>query len=239
MIGKVTFALTRKEADTYRTQGLAQEALDICRKASSASPRLPEELKAAIECQLREIEQEIGTGGPEEREALADEQIAVIKQGWCGNATVEEMWTCALDFLRLGHFRHALEELEMLSRIPGARQRLSGAYAACLVHLHDPETMACAADAMARKGIRDSRAAIAFQMAIAQKALAWGYLEHARSLLRHISRRYRGLPAEISDRLFALAGESGESMSPPPPKGGGRPGRLNEKLAQPSSISKT
>lgn len=238
MTGKVTFALTRKEADTYRTQGLAQEALDLCRKASSAAPGLPEELRAAIEHQVREIEQEIGNGGPEECEALADEQIAVIKQGWHGNATVEEMWICALDFLRLGHFRHALEELEMLSRIPGARQRLAGAFAACLIHLHDPEAMAGAADAMARQGIRDSRSAIAFQMAVAEKALAWGYLEHARSLLRHIGRRYRGLPVEISDRLFALAGESGESIAPPEPKGGGRPVRLNEKLARPSSTSK-
>jgi hypothetical protein len=91
---------------------------------------------------------------------------------------------------------------------------------------------------MARKSIRDTRAAILFQMAIAQKALEWGYPEHARSLLRQIGRRYRGLPAEISDRLFALAGESGESMSPPPPKGGGRPARLNEKLARSSSTSK-
>jgi hypothetical protein len=48
---------------------------------------------------------------------------------------------------------------------------LAGAFTTCLVNLHDPDAVAYAADAMARQGIRDSRAAISFQMVISQKDL--------------------------------------------------------------------
>jgi hypothetical protein len=99
MIGKITYALTRQEADTYRSQGLPREARDLYRKLRSCSPNLSPELRADIAIQLRQIELEIGSDCIEECRALSDNQIAIIKKGWSDQATLEEMCTCALEFL--------------------------------------------------------------------------------------------------------------------------------------------
>jgi hypothetical protein len=222
MIGKITYALTRHEADTYRSQGLPREARDLYQKLRSCSPNLPPELRADIAIQLRQIELEIGCDGIEECQTLSDEQIAVIKQGWNENARIEEMSTCALEFYHLGHFHYAIEELKQLARFGGTRTRVVGAFAACLVRLHGPEALAAAADQIARNLFHDYRMAISFQIAIAEKAVEWGRLEHARSVLRHVHRRYRGLPPEIRNRLCAAARRLGSKTSPKETRDAGR-----------------
>jgi hypothetical protein len=82
MIGKITFALIRREANTYRSHGLSEEDADLYKKLLSSSPNLSPEVRADIEYQLKQIDLEIGCNALEECQAISDEQIAVIKQGW-------------------------------------------------------------------------------------------------------------------------------------------------------------
>jgi hypothetical protein len=239
MIGKIAYAFARREASNYRAQGLSEEAREIYHKMKASSPHLPPELRADIDNQLRQLEHEMNPDCVNECQALSDEQIAVIKQGWAGNATIEEMRGCALEFFRLGHFRHAIEELKMLSRVPGAGQRLAGAFAACLIRLHRPAALPMAAGKIARELFRDYQTIILFQIAIAEKAVEFKRPDHALSMLRHVHCRYRGLPPEISERLLALARRLGSGIQPPvpapdssrpvePPALAPRPGRFRQ-----------
>jgi len=81
MTGKIANALIRKEADTYRSHGLSKEARDLYKNLLASSPRIPLDIKVGIEHQLQQIELEIGCAALEERQALSEEQIAVIKKG--------------------------------------------------------------------------------------------------------------------------------------------------------------
>lgn len=116
MTGKIGNALIRREADTYRSHGLSKEARDLYQNLLAASPHIPADIKAAIESQLQQIELEIGCATPEECQALSDEQIAIIKQGWGKHATVEDILTCATSFYQMGRYGDALEELKRAMR---------------------------------------------------------------------------------------------------------------------------
>ena len=216
MTGKIANALIRKEADTYRSHGLSQEALDLYKNLLASSPHIPPDIKAAIERQLRQIELEIGCAASEERQALSDEQIAVIKQGWGEHATVEDIVTCAKSFYQAGRYGDALEELKKLGPKGYAPKRAIGPIAACLVHLHGPEALPAAVDQLASELFREAEEILSFQLAIAEKIHKRGRRDHCRVLLRHVG-CHRSVSPEIRSRIFALAHELDASDPSPVP----------------------
>jgi len=232
MTGKITLALIRREANTYRSHGLSEEAGDLYKNLLSSSPHLPPEIKADIEYQLKQIDLEIGCDALEESQAISDEQIAVIKQGWRDYPTFDEILTCAMTFYQIGRFGDALGELKQLSRNFDELRGATGAIAACLIQLHGYEDLPAAVDQLAREFFKDSRAILSFQAAIAEKMLKWGRHKHARSVLRHIM-RYKNFPPEIPKRIFALSREIGITYSLAETRflarTGAQPGRIGTK----------
>jgi hypothetical protein len=223
MTGKITNALIRKEADTYRSHGLSKEARDLYKKLLASSPHIPPDIKAAIESQLQQIELEIGCAAPEECQALSDEQIAIIKKGWGKHATVEDIVTCATSFYQMGRYDDSLEELKKLGPKGYAPKRATGPIAACLVQLHRPEALPAAVDQLASELFREAGEILSFQIAIAEKILKRGRRDHCRLLLRHVG-RHRSVSPEIHSRIFALAHEldaSDPSRAPGPSAGPG------------------
>jgi hypothetical protein len=228
MTGKIGNALIRKEADTYRSHGLSKEARDLYKKLLASSPHIAPDIKAAIESQLQQIELEIGCAGPEECQALSDEQIAIIKQGWGKHATVEDIVTCAKSFYQMGRYGDALEELKKLGPRGYAPKRATDPIAACLVQLHRPEELPAAVDQLASELFREAGEILAFQLAIAEKIYKRGWRDHCRLLLRHIE-CHRSVSPEIGSRISALAHAldasdasraSGPSAAPGPPPDG-------------------
>jgi len=217
MTGKIANALIRKEADTYRSQGLSQEALDLYKNLLASSPHIPPDIKAAIERQLQQIELEIGCAASEERQELSDEQIAVIKQGWGEHAAVEDIVTCAKSFYQVGRYGDALEELKKLGPKGHASKRATGPVAACLVQLHRPEALPAAVDQLASELFREAEDILSFQLAIAEKMLKGGRRDHCRLLLRHVG-CHPSVSAEIRRRIFALAHEL-DASDPSPAAG--------------------
>ena len=225
MTGKITNALIRKEADTYRSHGLSKEARDLYKKLLASSPHISPDIKAAIESQLQQIELEIGCADPEECQALSDEQIAIIKQGWGKHATVEDIVTCATSFYQMGRYDDALEELKKLGPKGHASKRATGPIAACLVHLHRPEALPAAVDQLAGELFREAEEILSFQIAIAEKMRKGGRRDHCRLLLRHVG-RHRSVSPEARSRIFALAHEldaPDPSPVPGPSAGPGTP----------------
>ena len=223
MTGKIANALIRKEADTYRSQGLSKEARDLYKNLLASSPRIPPDIKAGIERQLQQIELEIGCAASEECQALSDEQIAVIKQGWGEHATVEDIVTCAKSFYQTGRYGDALEELKKLGPKGHAPKRSTGPIAACLVQLHGPEALPAAVDQLASELFREAEEILSFQLAIAEKMLVGGRRDHCRLLLRHVG-CHRSVSPEIRSRIFALAHELDASDPSPAAKPSAGPG---------------
>jgi hypothetical protein len=217
MTGKITNALIRKEADTYRSHGLSTEARDLYKKLLASSPYISPDIKAAIESQLQQIELEIGCAAPEERQALSDEQVAVIKQGWGEHATVEDIVTCAKSFYQAGRYGDALEELKKLGPKGHAPKRSTGPIAACLVQLHEPEALPAAVDQLASELFGEAEEILSFQLAIAEKMFVGGCRDHCRVLLRHVG-CHRNVSPEIRSRIFALAHELDASDPSPAPE---------------------
>jgi len=223
MTGKIANALIRKEADTYRSHGLPKEARDLYKNLLASSPHTPPDIKAAIERQLQQIELEIGCAAPEERQALSDEQIAVIKQGWGEHATVEDIVTCAKSFYQAGRYGDALEELKKLGPKGHASKLAPGPVAACLVHLHRPEALPAAVDQLAGELFREVEEILSFQIAIAEKMRVGGRRDHCRSLLRHVG-CHRSVSPEARSRIFALAHELDAPDPAPVPGPSASPG---------------
>jgi hypothetical protein len=217
MTGKIANALIRKEADTYRSQGLSQEALNLYKNLLASSPHIPSDIKAAIERQLQQIELEIGCASLEERQALSDEQIAVIKQGWGEHATVEDIVTCAKSFYQTGRYGDALEELKKLGPKGHASKRATGPVAACMVQLHRPEALPAAVGQLASELFQEAEEILSFQLAIAEKMLKGGRRDHCRLLLRHMG-CHPSVSGEIRRRILALA--HGLDASDPSPAAG-------------------
>ncbi|MBI5581781.1 MAG: hypothetical protein HY895_21715 [Deltaproteobacteria bacterium] len=225
MTGKIANALIRKEADTYRSQGLSKEARDLYQNLLVSSPHISPDIKAAIERQLQQIELEIGCADPEECQALSDEQIAVIKQGWGEQATIEDIVTCARSFYQMGRYMDALEELKKLGPKGYAPKLAAGPIAACLVQLHKPESLPAAVDQLASELFREAGEMLSFQLAIAEKIHQRGRRDHCRLLLRHVG-RHRSVSPEIRSRILALAHEveaSDPSRAPGLSAGPGHP----------------
>lgn len=214
MTGKMTLVLARKEANTYRSHGLFEEARDIYKKLLSSSPDLPPQVKADLKEQIQQIELEIGCDGLEECQAVSDEQIAVIKEGWRDQPVFDEIFTCASTFYQLRRFGDALEELKKLSRNKTDLKRATGAIAACLIQLHGPESIAIAADRLAKELFNTQNAILSFQTALAEKVSNLGSREQSLSMFRYL-KGYKDLPPEIQSRIFNIARKLANSYSVP------------------------
>ena len=212
MAGKITLALMRREANTYRSHGLCEETRDLYKKLLSSSPNLSPEIKADIESQLKQIELEIGCNALEECQAISDEQIAVIKKGWMDQSAFDEILTSAMTFYQIGRFGDALGELKKLGRNFEELERATGEIAACLIQLYGPEGLPGAVDQLTFEFFNDPKEIFSIQAAIAEKMLEWGHPKHARSLLRHI-KLYKNLSYEIQNRINALSRKIGIKYS--------------------------
>jgi tetratricopeptide (TPR) repeat protein len=212
MIGKISLALIRREANTYRSHGLSEEAADLYKKLLASSPNLSPEIKADIEYHLKQIDLEIGCDALEECQAISDEQIAVIKKGWRDQSTFDEILTSAMTFYQIGRFGDALGELKKLRRNFDELEQATGEIAACLIQLYDPEGLPVAVDQLTIEFFNDPKEILSIQAAIAEKMAEWGHSKHARSLLRHI-KLYKNLPCEIQNRIHALSRKIGITYS--------------------------
>jgi tetratricopeptide (TPR) repeat protein len=197
MFGKVTNALIRREADAYRAQGLQEEALRLFRKILDSNEKIPPDVKKGIEQQILEIEAEIAAIDVEEGQQVSEEQIAVIKQGWCESAAIDELVVCGQELLALGRFGDALEEFRKSIQKGYSPHRVIAPVATCLVQLHGPEQTPGHLDGLTAEMFRDPAESFNFMLSLAEQMLKDGNREHAAALARHlaefdrVSHRYR------------------------------------------------
>jgi tetratricopeptide (TPR) repeat protein len=216
MLGKVARALIRNEADAYRAQGLQEEALALFRKALSSSAHLPADVRAAIEQEIHQIEEEMAGVALDEGQQLSEEQIAVIRQGWSENATTDELVVSANTLHALGRYSDALGELSKAVQKGHSLHRAIGPMADCLAHLHEPESLPGGVQALILEMGQNPKAFFPITLSVAEHMWKAGKREHAAALGRHLS-EYKGVPRDYRTRLEALLRSIKSSKAPKKP----------------------
>ena len=92
---KIDFALLRKKADTYRSQGLHKEALQLYAKFVACSAKIDPGTKSFIEKQIDRIELEMKCGDTGATQELPADRIELIKKGRGKSAIKSDLILCA------------------------------------------------------------------------------------------------------------------------------------------------
>lgn len=203
MQGKVARALIRNEADAYRAQGLQEEALALFRKALSSSPHLPADVKSSIEQEIHQIEAEMAGAALEESQQLSEEQIAVIRQGWSENASVDELVVCAHSLHALGRRGEALLEFQKSIQKGYSPHRVISPMSDCLTHLHEPRHLLDAVNGLTAEMVHSTKERFNIALALAEQMWKTGNEEHAAAIARHLA-EFKGVPKDYRMRLDAL-----------------------------------
>lgn len=203
-VGKITGALIRKEADVYRAQGLHEEALALFKKSLNSTPQLPLDVKNAIEQQIQQLETDMAGTATDEREQLSDEQIAVIRQGWCDDASVDDLAGAAHALYTMGRYANALEEFSKLIRRGYSAHHAIGAMAHCLAQLNPPQEVVAAVDRLAAGLFQDSRNNFAFKLSLAEEMIKARFTAHSLELSRNLA-SHSGIPSAYRVRMESLA----------------------------------
>ncbi|MGE5257527.1 MAG: hypothetical protein ACM3KE_12695 [Hyphomicrobiales bacterium] len=210
MFGKVANALIRKEADAYRAQGLQEEALKVLQKALAASPNLHPDVRTGIEQQIRQIEAEMSGTAFEERQQLSEEQIAVIREGWCENSTLDDVVVCGQALHALGRHGDALAEFKNSIQRGYSAHRVLAPVADCFVHLNAPHELPGRVTNFAKEMFPEPKEGFNFMLSLGEQMLATGDHEHAAALGRHLA-EFKGVPPNYRKRLDALLKALGSS----------------------------
>lgn len=203
MFGKVANALIRREADAYRAQGLQEEALRLLRKILLSSSNLHSDVRTGIEQQIRQIEAEMSGTALEEHQQLSEEQIAVIREGWGENSTLDDFVVCGQALHALGRHGDALLEFRTSIQKGGSAHRVITPLADCLVHLHAPHELPGRVTDLTAEMFRDPKETFNFMLSLSEQMLAAGDHEHAAALGRHLD-EFKGVPPNYRKRLDAV-----------------------------------
>ena len=94
---KLGFALIRKEADTYRSQGLHEEALALYANYIACSARIDPGTNSAIAKQIQLIELEMNCGDTGEDQEPSTGRIDIVENGWEASTSEDSLLACAQD----------------------------------------------------------------------------------------------------------------------------------------------
>jgi hypothetical protein len=219
MVGKITTVLTKREAEAYCAQGLHQEALNLFSGLLASARQMDPAIEAAIRSQLQGIRQDMQDANAQRRRALCPEEIRRIRDGWGDSATETDALVCAQAFYQLGSYGEALWELKRLLQSPQAKRIHITAAADCLAHLHLPEQLPAAAEALAREVRGEDKVVWAMLVVMAKHLEAGHHKDHALALYLHLA-LVPELAASLQPRIAALSGyrpAPAEPLPPPPP----------------------
>ena len=189
MGGKITTALTKKEAEIYRAQGLHKEARELYDGLLASSPNIDPEVRLAIQSKIQGIDQELVHSATRKRRQLTAAEMLYMKKGWGEKATASDMLVCAQAFIQIGSYDEALKEFKNLLHRTGVKKSYMNAIALCLVHLHNPQQLPLAAEQLSKAVSKTSRIFLAMQLALAKQIEAHQYKDHALAMYEYM-RKY-------------------------------------------------
>lgn len=211
-MGKLTTVLAKREAETYLAQGLHQEAIKLYDRLLATSPHIDPAIKSAIEAQREKIEADLKQSTVQKNRPLTAAEIGRIRDGWGTGATETDTLVCAQAFVQIGAFSEALEEFCTLVSQGGLKKIYVHAMAHCLAGLYAPDTLAPAAQHLAKRLTTDPKTTLAIQVTMARHMAAQCHTAHARALFGHLA-KIPALASAMQTELAAL-----ETNSPAAPE---------------------
>jgi hypothetical protein len=205
MAGKITTVLTKREAETYRSQGLHREAVHLYTELLATSPHIDPQIKTAVESQIQHLQQEMTDAEQRQRRTLTSQEIARIRDGWGERATESDLLVCAQAFIRIGAYADALAELHKLLRQGRLKRIYLTAAADCFVHLYPPSALCETVEQWTQTTGQPFKAILAMQLEMAKYMESREHGQHALSLYRHLQ-RIPGLTQAMRARADELAG---------------------------------
>ncbi len=206
MPGRVVSALIRREVETYRAQGLPEEALNLLETTLQSNPDLPGNAKAGFLAQLKHLQAEIAGDVPDEQAAISDEAIEVIRRGWEGSDTLEDHLESAAGFHALDRCTDALGEFALAARKGQPLNRILPQMADCLARAHPPEAVAQETERLAGAVIPHPtpEKVFLFELVAAEMMTGGRHPEHAAALARRLVVS-GAMPGRCRERVQALA----------------------------------
>ena len=129
--------LTIKEAETYLSQGLYSESLEIFELLISEPAQLDPDQLTRITEKIDLIKKEIENLESEETEITA-EDLTFLKETWAPEETVHEIISSASALKELGLFKEALEEYKKLFDQDYPTAKIVLELTDCLFETHSP-----------------------------------------------------------------------------------------------------
>ncbi len=211
MASKISAALIRKEADTYRSQGLHREAQELYARFLADATRIDPETESVIKRQIRLIELEMNCDSGEAQDLSAD-QIDLIKVGWRGSASEADLFQSAQSLMEIGRWVEALKEFGKMLYRGSVFEPLAPLVAECFARLFDPPALPARAGSYAQVLFRDNELSLRFQVSVAEQLARRGNFDHASALYRHLSTSSLG-SSIIATRLADLKRELDATQS--------------------------
>ncbi len=249
MAGKITTILAKKEAETYRIQGLHKEALRIYRSLLVTSPNIDPALKAGIENRIEKISAALASEDLKEANRLTVDDIIRVKKGWGEEATEVDMMICARAFYQIGNYKEALGELAEMLQKGRATEKTHPLVADCLVKLYPPAEVADAIEKLYRENFDATEDQFHHTASVAEAMVSQKQIPHANAILTYLE-KHPALDGKASRRLAAIADRiaplkpgpmdadhNRQSMTqdPPPPRGEEIPHPLPHRPSRPKN----
>ena len=217
MPGRVVNALIRREVETYRAQGLPEEALNLLETTLRSNPDLPGDVKTGFQEQVKQIQAELTVHASDEQAAVSDEQIEVIRRGWDGSDAIEDHFECAVCLHALGRCEDALGEFATAAAKGLSLDRILPQLADCLARAYPPPVVPDEAVRLAGTILPNPTpdTVLRFELVMAELMTGGGQLEHAAALTRRlvvsgaVPERYRARLRTLAERSIGAPARPG------------------------------
>ena len=218
MVGKLTAALVRKEAEAYRAQGLHEEAFALYDELLSSTPNIDEALKSDIQSKMDDIAEEMEEfSSYDENPPMSSKEISQLKVGWRQGASKEEILISAQGLCQIGAHRDALLEFTKLLKGGIAPDEIANFAAECLAKIHSAPDTPAAAEKWLRNIYTDDRKILAVHLLLIKafsrrrdKTYAYHYCAFVRSK--------PNLPANLTKQLDSAKAKLEVAANRPPRK---------------------
>ncbi len=181
-------AAIRYEAETYRAQGLHQEALAVYDRFLANAHKIEPALRSTIEEAKAQIVASARIHDKDENSRISATEITYIKKSWARDAPANDIAVCAKALMDLGRYGHALEEYRNLL-LKGSRNATAvRGITACLLELISPEHFADAVTIFAKGVFKHPKKRVLLKLLIARYIDVHSHPNHLSSLYQHLTR---------------------------------------------------
>jgi tetratricopeptide (TPR) repeat protein len=200
MKGKIAAVMAKREAESYRAQGLHQEAIELFVRLLDSCPNIDPAIRDGIRAQIDGLSVEKTAATSRREKPLSATEVARIRRGWGDRAGATEILVCANAFLQIGAHREALVEFGQLLRNGGDIKTVIDPIADALVAIHPPVDLPAAVQCFCEENFGHYPKGLAFEVHLAKPMLR--HAPHAMIYVKYLLEK-KELPPEVQNRLTA------------------------------------